>query len=243
MKTALFAHRGDSGGAPENTLAAFRRVRDTGADGVEFDVQATRDGVPVVIHDESLERTTDGRGLLQEHTLEEIRRLDAGSWRDPAFAGERVPTLAEALEVFRGTPLTVNLEVKTHILPYPGLAEAVVGEVRAQEMSGQVLLASFNHHTLLELGRLAPEIPRAVLVRSHLIEPWTYVAAHGFHALHPEHHACTETLVRGCHAAGLAVRAFAPNDEEDVRRLIGMGVDAVLTSYPARMVALRDSLE
>src|SRR5579863_1834901 len=126
----IFAHRGNSGEAPENTLAAFRQVAGVGADGVEFDVQLSRDGVPVVIHDETVDRTTDGKGAVAGLTLAQLQVLDAGKWFGAAFAGERIPTLEAVLEVFRGASIRVNIELKTNRTPYPGLSQKVIDLVR-----------------------------------------------------------------------------------------------------------------
>jgi glycerophosphoryl diester phosphodiesterase len=236
---ALFAHRGDSAEAPENTLAAFRLAIHSGAEGVEFDVQASRDAVPVVIHDRTLERTTDGAGLVGEHTLAELKALEAGAWKAPAFAGERIPTLEEALNLLRGSALALNIELKTSEMFYPGLAEAVARIVREMGLAGRTILSSFNHHSLLEAARSAPEIPRAALLDAHLIEPWRYVLAQGFQALHVERHACTAELARGCAQAGIPLRAYIINDEGEFRRLAALGVDAVFTDHPRRLAQVR----
>ena len=237
--TAILAHRGNTEAAPENTLAAFRDVLPSAADGVEFDVQATRDGVPVVIHDEWLERVTGVRAYLQHLDWEEVRRLDAGAWKDAAYAGERIPSLAEVLDVLMGSALTVNIEVKTQVFPYPGLPEAICREVRERKMAGRTIFSSFNHNTLLELARLEPEIPRGALLSSHLVSPWDYAAAHGFQALHLEYHACTRQIVDECHRRGLAVRVYTPISEKDLSRTMEMGVDAVVTDLPSRAVSIR----
>ena len=243
MKPAILAHRGNTAEAPENTLAAFEAVAATGADGVEFDVQASADGQPVVIHDEWVERTTDGKGAVGELSLAELKRLDAGSWRGPEFAGQRIPTLDEVVALLRPTALTLNIELKTSIVAYPGLAEKVVAAVRGAGLSERVILSSFNHHSLLEAARLAPEIPRAALLSDGWIEPWLYAEAHGFSGLHPEYRSCTTEMVRACAARGLAVRPYTVDGEQEFRRLAEMGVDAIVTNDPRRMVALRDGSE
>lgn len=234
---ALFAHRGNSSEAPENTSAAFRLALDAGADGVEFDVQLSRDRVPVVIHDETLERTTDGTGLVTERSLAELKALDAGAWKGHAFAGERIPTLEETLVLFRDSDILVNIELKTSEILYEGLAKASARLVKAMGMARRVVISSFNHHSLLESAREAPEIARAPLLYAHLVEPWRYVRANGFQALHVERHACTEALVRGCRAAGIPLRAYTVNAEEAFRHLAALGVDGVFTDRP-RMLAL-----
>jgi glycerophosphoryl diester phosphodiesterase len=143
------------------------------------------------------------------------------------------------LRLLRGAALTIHIELKTGELPYPGLVEVVVKMVRYLELSERVQFSSFNHHTLLEAGKLAPEIPRAPLFYAHLIEPWRYAQACGFQAVHVERHACTPELVRGCHEAGLPLRAYTVNAEADFRALAAMGVDAVFTDRPRRLAEVR----
>ena len=237
---AIFAHRGDSGAAPENTMPAFETAVAGGADGVEFDVQATRDGELVVIHDENLLRTARRDAEVGNTALKDLRKLDAGSWFGPEFLGARVPLLAEVLELFRPTAMTVNIELKTRVVPYPGLAPGVVRQVRDMGLGERVVLSSFNHHTLAEARAAAPEIACAVLAFEHLLEPWEYVARHGFQALHPVSHAVTETLVAECHARGLAVRTWVVDEVDEAERLAAMGVDGIVTNQPGRLLAWRN---
>ena len=157
--TKIIAHRGNACGAPENTLEAFRQAVELGADGVELDVQLSSDGVPVVIHDETLERTTDGAGAVAEHSAAEITALSAGLWFQPPFPAARPPTLDAVLEVLSPAGLEIHLELKTDIHPYPGLAEAVAALVGRRALGDRVMISSFNHHTLMEVRRCAPELP------------------------------------------------------------------------------------
>lgn len=242
MPTHIFAHRGNRVGAPENTLAAFAQVMDTGAEGVEFDVHLSRDGVPVVIHDETLDRTTGGTGRVGAFTHQELRALDAGGWFGEEFKGQHIPALDEVLALYQQSHHVLNVELKTTVEPYPGLVEAVIACIRARGLADRTILSSFNHHSLRQAGMQAPEIPCAALVLAHLIDPWDYVRAHGFQALHVEHHGCSAELVTRCHEAGLAVRAYTVVEEADARRLLAMEVDGIVTDCPAPMVALRERL-
>jgi glycerophosphoryl diester phosphodiesterase len=230
----IIAHRGNSGEAPENTLAAFRQVLDTGAEGVEFDVQLTRDGVPVVIHDEDVSRTTNGMGEVRTLTLAELQALDAGSWFGAAFAGERIPTLEAVLAVFRGTPVSVNIELKTNRVAYPGLPEAVIWLVHRLAMDSQVIVSSFNHATLAEARTIAPHLSYAVLSGDQMLAPWDYVRAHGFQAFHPRDNAVDAELVRRCHELDLKVRVWTVDAPDAAAQLAGYGVDALFTNHPRR---------
>ncbi|HUJ74233.1 MAG TPA: glycerophosphodiester phosphodiesterase [bacterium] len=233
----VIAHRGESGAAPENTLPAFERALRCGADGVEFDVQASQDGVPVVIHDERLERTTNGTGWVGEQTWDQLQALDAGSWFGAGFAGARLPRLAEVLSLFRGSGMTIHVELKTDRVPYAGLVRRVVDLVRDLGVAGQVLLSSFNHNSLGEVHALAPHLPRAALLSNALLEPWDYATRHGFQALHVRDGMVDAPLVEGCHRQGLALRAYTVDDVAEARRLAGLGLDGVFTNHPARILA------
>jgi glycerophosphoryl diester phosphodiesterase len=153
----LYAHRGASAEAPENTLAAFRRALAVGADGIELDVHLSADGVPVVIHDETLERTTDGAGPVSAQSLAGLASLDAGGWFAPEFSGEGVPTLAEVLRLLAGR-LRLNLEVKDARAGW-----AVLDLLRHFPQTDAVL-SSFDHSLLARLRRIAPDLPLAMLV-------------------------------------------------------------------------------
>ncbi|MCZ6472031.1 MAG: glycerophosphodiester phosphodiesterase [SAR324 cluster bacterium] len=236
----IFAHRGYSAVAPENTLAAFKKAIEIGADGVEFDVQASRDGVPVVIHDESLERSAGRPGLVKDSTLADLSNLDVGSWFDGSFSAERIPQLSEVLELLRPSTLFINIELKTRRFPYPGLVDSAVRIVRELGLQERVVVSAFNHHTLAAVKALAPELACAVMLYEQMLEPWAYVAQHGFQALHPVEHAVTDTLVAECHARGQAVRAWTVDEREPALALMAMGVDGILTNEPEKMLAWRD---
>ncbi len=233
----IFAHRGNSSAAPENTLAAFRGAQQAGAAGVELDVQLSKDGVPVVIHDERLERTTSGSGWVGEHSLVELKQLDVGRWFAPAYEAERLPTLAELLELFRGGPMIVNIELKTNRVPYPGLVPATLREIDRMGMAAQVILSSFNHHSLKEARALAPRIECAAILYDRLLEPWDYGRRHAFQALHLHFSQVDEALIAGCRGAGLPVRAWTVDDGAQAQRLAVLGVAGLITNRPREMLA------
>ena len=232
------AHRGASAYCPENTMAAFARAVELGATAIETDVQMTSDGQLVLIHDESLERTTGLPKLVKDVTLEELRRLDAGSWFDPAFRGERIPTLRELLELVESGPLQVNLELKNGVVRYPGLEEAVIEEVRRFGMSARVILSSFNHYSLVHCKRIAPDIRTGVLYMEGLYEPWDYAARIGADALHPYHYAVMPEWVKKAAERRIACHPFTVNEPDEMRRLLAAGVAGIITDYPDRLAKL-----
>lgn len=223
--TLVWGHRGASGDAPENTLAAFRLAAEQGADGVELDVQLSADGVPVVIHDETLDRTTDGTGPVKDRTAAELARLDAG-------AGEHVPTLAEVLALLAPTGLEVNVELKNSVEPYPGLEAAALDVVRAAGFEDRVWWSTFQHPSLRVLRGLAPDARVGFLHLEALLDPWLYAQRLDGAALHPAWEALqVPGTIEGCREAGVRVHTWTVNTPEALR--VCRGVDAVITNHPA----------
>jgi glycerophosphoryl diester phosphodiesterase len=231
----VWGHRGASFDAPENTLAAFALAREQGADGVELDAQRCASGEVVVLHDESLGRTTGFAGLVTETPYSTIRRLDAGARKHPRFAGQRLPLLAEVLDAF---PLLVNVELKCERADDRGLTAEVVRVVREARAEDRVLLSSFNPLCLLRARMLAPRLPRALLfekeqewaLRSGMSAPMLQAAA-----LHPEHVLATPERVQRWVARGYSVGCWTVDDPEAAARLWDSGVTGIITNRPGVM--------
>ncbi len=231
--TTVWAHRGASAKAPENTLAAFRLAHDLGADGVELDVQLTADGRVVVIHDETLDRTTTGRGPVGARTLREIKAFDASNDR-LGYQGETVPTLEQVLDLVGPTGMDVNIELKNSVEPYPGLEQAVLTIVEAAGMADRVIYSSFNHISATQLARSSQPSRVGLLFSDVLAEPWDYAQRLDVAALHPHWkyvQFVPETIER-CHALGLAINVWTVDSPDMVRRLADLGADAVITNRP-----------
>lgn len=240
----VIAHRGFSGIAPENTIAAIREAIACGADRVEFDVLLTRDGAPVVIHDPDLDRTTDGRGPVAARDLPEVRRLDAGRWFQPRFTGERVPTLEEALRECRGRT-AMNLEIKPEAVdPGPGEAREgiearVVEAIRALGLEKSVAVSSFEPRALLRVGRLAPEITLWSLYEPGLhrgMGPREVCAAVRSAAFGCAVDEVSPRWIAEAHREGLRVNVYTADDPAVLRELIRLGVDGVFTNWPDRLL-------
>jgi glycerophosphoryl diester phosphodiesterase len=236
----IFAHRGASEVAPENTLPAFRAAIDLGADGVELDVQYTSDSQLVIMHNPSLEATTNGTGRLTSHTLAELRQLDAGSYFGPQFAGTCIPTLDEVLDLL-ADKLLINIELKALDFLTSTLGRDVVQVVRRHNMADQVVISSFNPFALRRAKAAGPEIECAYLtapdlpkwLRSGLTRRWSRADA-----LHPEHIEVDEAYMAQAARHHMPVRPWTVNDEADMRRMIALGVDAIITNAPDRLKAL-----
>ncbi len=236
----IFAHRGARDVAPENTLAAFDAAIQAGADGIELDVRRCRTGEVVVMHDEVVDRTTNGSGRVETISLEMLRLLDAGSWFAQEFRDERIPTLAETLDLV-GHRLLVNIEIKATRLRSDGLEAEVVQLVRERDMQDRVIISSFNPAVLIRLKRLAPELPRGLLYAPdlpvYLSRAWAVPLIRPC-ALHPHYSMVTEHSVREARRAGYRVNAWTVNEDHDMMRLINLGVDGIITDHPGRLYDL-----
>jgi glycerophosphoryl diester phosphodiesterase len=244
-RALVVAHRGASADHPENTLAAFEAAARAGADVIEFDLRLTADGVPVVLHDEDLSRTTDGRGVVRETRLSELKQLDASRGRGPRL---EIPTLAEALDAIGRTGAGVDLEIKSLGGPDPGrhdLLEATLGVLEEARFPGPVLVSSFNGLTLQRCRELAPGLPTGFLT-AVAIDPTsalTYARQAGHEFILPQVEAVLEAgpaFVEQCHSSGLRVGTWTVDDEPTLEKLLRWGVDAVASNRPGLAVAVRD---
>lgn len=237
--TQIWAHRGSLREAPENTLPAFELAVAQGADGVELDVQLTADGHPVVIHDETVDRTTDSHGAVAKYDLKHLRRLDASAGM-AGFGGVRIPTLQQVLELLVPTGVRLNIELKNSVADHPGLEEKVLDAVAEFGIAERTVLSSFNHYALKKLQHLGASSELGMLYTDPLYRPWRYAAELGVQAIHPPaRFVPSGGWVRKAQAAGLAVRPWVVNSEKRLTRMLRWGVDGVFTDLPARALTLR----
>ncbi|UOF92678.1 glycerophosphodiester phosphodiesterase [Fodinisporobacter ferrooxydans] len=231
----ILAHRGFSAKAPENTLAAFEAARLAGADGIELDVQCTKDGEVVVIHDERVDRTTNGRGWVKDFTYQELQGLDAGSWFHNTYRGQTVPRFIAVLQWAKQHRLLLNIELKTGVVQYPRLEQKVVELIRSQQMTERVLLSSFNHYSLRTVKRIDPRFRIGLLYMCGMVEPWLYANRMGASAIQPYYPNVIPELMAGCHANRVMVSPYLIDDIKVMKAMAAMGVDAVITNHPDRM--------
>lgn len=236
--TRVTGHRGAKMRAPENTIVSFRAAKRLGAGWVELDAKLTREGVPIVIHDYTLDRTTNGTGRVEDVTLEEISRLDAGTWFAPEFAGEKVPTLADTLKAIAAAGLGVNVEIK----PCPGrerdTAEASIEVIRQvwPQASPAPIISSFKRASLEAAKKAAPELPRGLLLETKEVD-WLETATRlGCKAIHPKWSELTAEWVADIHKAGFACLTWTVNDPVAAKRLFDWGVDSIITDAPDLIV-------
>jgi glycerophosphoryl diester phosphodiesterase len=233
------AHRGRSGVFPENTIAAFEAAIEVGADFMELDARRTADGEIVCVHDGTVDRTTDGMGEVAQMTLEEVSALDAGSWQGDEHAGERIPLLLEALEQI-APRLVIDIEIKQR-----GIAEQVAEIVEAAGAVRRVTVVSFETEDLLAAKRAQPRLACGLItsgseddspeVAHELIETALDCGANFISCRHSN---VTETLVRECHLMGLSLMAWTMDEPEDIRRMIDLRVDGLVSNYPERALEM-----
>ncbi|HLO02883.1 MAG TPA: glycerophosphodiester phosphodiesterase [Symbiobacteriaceae bacterium] len=227
-------HRGAAGTHPENTMVSFHRAIELGCDGIEFDVHRTADGQLIVIHDGFLNRTTNGTGLIMSTTYDQIEALDAGSWKNPQFTGERIPTLRQLI---RETPasLTLYLELKAGSVHYPGVEEELLTVLKEEGALDRVQISSFDHHALKKIHGLAPELPLGMLFADNLLDPVGLAKQVGAEALHPAWEWVTPAFVETAHAAGLKVNVWTVNLPEAIMLMTACGVDGIMSDFPDRI--------
>jgi glycerophosphoryl diester phosphodiesterase len=233
-RPTLFAHRGSSAHAPENTLAAFELAIRQGAPTIELDATLCGDKQVVVIHDDTLKRTTGAPGVVRKWPLRAIKELDAGSWFAPAFKGEKIPTLAEVFETV-GKRIFINVEVKNYASPLDDLPDHLANLVVKHSMVDRVLFSSFNPIALLRLNKLLPQVPRGLLV----FGGWQGALGRGWlgdrfpcQALHPEASDVTAALVNRTHRAKRRLHVYTVNQPAEMTRLFALGVDGIFTDDP-----------
>ena len=228
------AHRGFSGCYPENTLLAFEKGLEAGADGFELDTHLTKDGEVVVIHDETLDRTTTASGPVRERTLAELRQINAAKpFPEYGFCG--IPTLREYFELVKGTNLITNIELKNSIVRYEGMEEKVIALIREYGLTDQVILSSFNHRSIRLVKELAPELCCGFLVMSWLDQPGEYTASRGVECYHPLFLSLDQETMEELHGRGIRVNTWTVNDIESIRQMAELGVDAVISNFPDRV--------
>ena len=231
----IFAHRGASRVAPENTLAAFRQAVEIGADGIELDVQLSADGVPVVIHDTTVDRTTDGSGWVRDLTLAQLQELDAGGHAGAAFAGERIPTLEEVLAEV-GDRLLIDIELKYPTLETVSLEGQIIEVIRRLGMQQRVWLSSFKPYALHTARRWAPAMPCGLIYGPLSPGSWLLGPITPHEALHPHASLVSERMMQRARKRGLRVITWTVDDPAQARQLATRGVDAIITNTPGALL-------
>lgn len=240
-RPVIFAHRGACAHAPENTIAAFELALAQQADAIELDVKLSSDGYVVVHHDPTLDRTTTGKGPLKNMTLAELKKLDAGSFFSEKFKGEPVPSLEDVFEAV-GKRTFINIELTNYKTPRDELVETVCMLVKKHQMQKRVIFSSFFASNLSKARSYLPEVPRGLLALNGFLGSWarSFGFAFGkYQALHPFIEDMTQQEAVRVHRLNRRVHVWTVNDEQDMRRLFGWGVDGIFTDDPQLAVRVR----
>ncbi len=234
--TEIMAHRGSRINRPENTLAAFEEAVRVGADGIELDVHLSQDGQVVVLHDETLDRTTDGSGFVHEWTLADLQQLDAGSWFDPAFSGQRIPSLAEVLDLLEALGFRGRLNIELKRGKNRGMEKKIHSLLEQKQRSFEVLFSSFSLRALWRLHRLMPGAEVAYLVKKSRallllgkILPWISSL-----------HLSQKSYLPKPFYSPKRIRIWTVNQEKGMKKAFQLGVEAIITDKPEVAKALRD---
>ena len=231
----IFAHRGASTHAPENTLAGFELAIQQHADVIELDTKLSSDEHVVVIHDQSVDRTTNGSGRVSDLTLARLRELDAGSHFSNAFHGEHIPTLEEVLEIC-GSRIFLNIELTNYGTPFDALPMKVAQLIEHYDQAEQLLVSSFHPVPLRRFHHLMPSIPIGFLAKRGaagvITRSWIGNALIPYQAIHPEKRDVSPALVAKAHQSGKRVHAYTVNSADEMANLLSLNVDGIITDDP-----------
>lgn len=240
--TQIFAHRGSSGTHPENTMVSYIEAERLGADGLELDAQMTKDGELVVLHDERVNRTTNGKGWVKNFTLKELKELSAGSWFKKKYHDAQIPTVKEVLDWARGNELLLNIELKTGVVKYPDLEQKVIDMVKEFGVKERIILSSFNHYSMQKAHMIDPTVETAILYMEGLFEPWKYARKLGASGLHCYWPAAAPELIDGAKRENIAIRPFTVNKETKLKAFLKAGCTGIFTDWPEKALKIREKL-
>ncbi len=232
MAAKIWAHKGASAYAPENTIPAFKKAIEMGADGIELDVHMSKDGKLVVIHDAKVDRTSNGTGYVFDMTCQELKKLDFSNGMEE-FKGTRIPTLREVYGLLKDTDLKINVEIKSEEKVYIGIWKELIKLEREMGMQGRIIYSSFNHYVLMSLLETDPDAEIGVLYNCGLVDPWSYAQYVGAKAVHPYYRTLeTPGVIEECVEHGIDINAWTCDDEKIIRKLSDAGVHAIITNKP-----------
>lgn len=229
----IFAHRGYSGKYPENTMLAFEGALKLSVNGIELDVHKTKDGKLAAIHDESIDRTFLGNGLVKDYDLRDLKKLEN---RDEKFR-ENIDSIIGTLEevillVSFKDDFVLNIELKTDVIHYNGIEEDVLEMLDSYDMIENTIISSFNHESLKICKKINKNIKTAVLYSEPIEDIVNYAKELGVYAIHPDYKLVDKSLIKKCHKNNILVNAYTVNEKEDIERLIEEGIDGIITDYP-----------
>lgn len=233
--TINYAHRGASGYYPENTMLSFEKAIELGCSGIETDVQMTKDGVLVLIHDEMVNRTTDGAGFVKDYTYSDLSKLDAGSWYSKDFKGLKIPTIDELIYLVKDSDIIIDFELKNGIIQYKDIEEKLIDVIYEHNIQDRVILSSFNHYSMVKCKEISNEIKTGLLYMEGLYKPEQYAKSALADALHPYFYALNNELIRSIKSEGIAINTFTVNEINYMKYFYQAGIDGIITNYPDKL--------
>lgn len=242
INTKIFAHRGASAYAPENTMEAFKLAIKQNADGIEIDVHLTKDNRVVVIHDETIDRVSNGKGFVRDYTLEELRQFSY-NYNFAQYENVKIPTLEDVLKLIKPTNLILNIELKTNLLWYENIEEIVLSIVNKFEMQDRIIYSSFNHYSIQKIKELSSTANVAYLFSDVILDMVKYAKESGVNALHP----CLYNLKMSnffdkYKKNNLTLRVWTVDDEKYMKELFKENIDSIITNKPDVALKLKKEM-
>lgn len=229
----VFGHRGFSGKYPENTMTAFKKAFEAHADGIELDVQFTKDQEIVIIHDETIDRTTNGTGFVKDYTLKELQSFNAAIIKPTHCKEEKIPTLDEYLNWVKDTDLITNIELKTGVYYYDGIEEATLNMVKKYGLEDKVIFSSFNPLSVVKIKQLDPNIEVGLLTEFGGIgNAGALCKEFHFDYYHPDIKDLNEATINGCNENNIPLNVWTVNDLEGIHKMYDINANAIITNYP-----------
>ncbi|MFC0472374.1 glycerophosphodiester phosphodiesterase [Halalkalibacter kiskunsagensis] len=238
-QTKIFAHRGFSSQFPENTMIAFQTALEVGVDGIEFDVQLSKDHVPVIIHDHTLDRTSTGSGVVGHYSLQELKQFSAGSWFHEQFKEEQIPTLEEIFLWATNNALQLNVELKGYVWERQKLISIVFPLIKKYGLQNRVIVSSFDHKVIHLWNKQFPTIETGIIVKAALHNPKLYVQQIATLGYHFYYMSLTTEEAEQLINSGIRLRPYTVNDKNWIRTFVNLKCEAIITDYPDLALSLR----
>jgi len=229
----IFAHRGFSGKYPENTMLAFEKAKAIGAHGIELDVHLSKDGKPVIIHDELLKRTTGREGSVHDYLFDELITINAGKTFDDKYGHTPIPSFEEYCDFIRKTDIVTNIEIKTNQFYYPRIEEIVADMIRMHNLKDKVIISSFNWLSIVRMKAIWGELTCGLLQETSLLQnAGTLASTCGIECYHPDIRLMNDSIVDDCRKHGIGLNLWTINTKEQFEKCLAWGVDSAITNYP-----------
>ncbi len=243
MKTIIYAHRGASKHAPENTMPAFELAFESGADGIETDVQLTKDHIPILMHDENVRRTTNGTGFVQDYTFQQLQQLDAGSWFAPHYANTSIIALEDLLQWTSDKRILLNLELKTNVIHYKNIEQIVYDLLIQYDKLNQTVISSFNSNSIRNINKLDSSVTTAWLSSNNKIDLLSYAKGLGAQGLHLKSRLVNASLIKKAAQNDLYIATYTVNRPGQMMRYYNLRCHAIFTDLPHLAVETRELFE